>query len=95
MEIKDLKARMGNVDVEGEIVEKGDVREFNKNGNSGRVCNAKLKDDSGTIKLTMWNDEIDQIEVGKRIKVTNGYISEFQGEKQLSAGKFGKLEVLD
>ena len=26
---------------------------------------------------------------------TNGYVNEFQGEKQLTAGRFGKLEVIN
>ncbi|MEK6904625.1 MAG: SOSS complex subunit B family protein [Nanoarchaeota archaeon] len=95
MKINELKARMGKIDVEGEVTEKGEVREFNKNGNSGRVCNAKLQDDSGSIQLTLWNDEIDKVNVGSKVKITNGYVSEFQGEMQLTAGRFGKLEILN
>ena len=30
-----------------------------------------------------------------KVKITNGYVSEFQGELQLTTGKFGKLEVLE
>ena len=29
-----------------------------------------------------------------KIKITNGYVNEFQGESQVTAGKFGKLEIL-
>ncbi|MBI1972902.1 DNA-binding protein [Candidatus Woesearchaeota archaeon] len=94
MQISDLKARQGKVDVEAEITEKGEVRTFNKFGKDGRVCNATIKDASGEIKLTLWNDEIDQVNVGDKVKITNGYVNEFQGEKQLTAGRFGKLEVL-
>jgi|TARA_Y100000310_G_scaffold152190_1_gene151708 replication factor A1 len=94
MAIKDLKARDGNVDIEIEIVEKSDVREFQKFGKAGRVCNAKGKDETGTITLTLWNEDIDKVNVGDKVHITNGYVSEWQGELQLGTGKFGQMEVV-
>tara|TARA_Y100000310_G_scaffold345831_1_gene470787 strand:- start:10253 stop:10651 length:399 start_codon:yes stop_codon:yes gene_type:complete len=93
MQIKDLAANQGKCDITASVLEKGDVREFNKFGKAGRVCNAKVKDESGTVSLTLWNDEIEQVSPGDKVKITNGWCSEFQGELQLSAGKFGKMEV--
>jgi replication factor A1 len=94
MDIKDIQTRQGKIDVEGEITDKTESRTFNKFGKEGKVCNATLKDSTGEIKLTLWNDEVDMVNVGDKIKITNGYCGEYQGEKQLSAGKFGKLEVI-
>ena len=45
------------------------------------------------IGITQGGDE-DNLKAGDKIKVTNGYVNEFQGEMQLTAGKFGKLEVV-
>tara|TARA_Y100000034_G_C6783305_1_gene350260 strand:+ start:504 stop:911 length:408 start_codon:yes stop_codon:yes gene_type:complete len=95
MEVKDLQPRQGKVDITLEVTEKGDVREFSKFGTAGRVCNATAKDASGNIQLTLWNEQIDQVNVGSKVKITNGYVGEFQGEKQLTTGKFGQLEVLE
>jgi len=94
MLIKDLQPRQGKVEVEAEVVEISPTREFNKFGKIGKVANAKVRDDSGIIVLTLWNDEIEKVKVGAKIKVLNGYVSEWQGEKQLTAGRFGQLEVL-
>ncbi|MDO8643018.1 MAG: SOSS complex subunit B family protein [Candidatus Woesearchaeota archaeon] len=94
MPIADLKAGQGKVDLTVDITEKGDVRTFAKFGKEGRVCNATAKDASGEIKLSLWNEQVDQVNVGDKIKITNGYVSEWQGEKQLSTGKFGTLEVV-
>lgn len=94
MEIKDLQPRQGKIDITVDITDKGDVREFDKFGKKGRVCNATAKDKTGEIKLSLWNEQVDQVSVGDKVKITNGYVSEFQGEKQLSTGKFGTLEVL-
>jgi replication factor A1 len=94
MEIKDLQPKQGSVEVVGEVIEKGDIREFEKFGKSGRVCNAKIKDASGEIKLSLWNEQIDQVNVGDTVKITNGYVNEWQGELQLTTGKFGNLEIV-
>ena len=95
MKVNQLKPMQGKVDIEVEVVEVGDIREFQKFGKSGRVATATVKDDSGEIKLTLWNEDIDKVKPGCIIKITNGYVSEFQGESQLTAGRFGKLEVID
>ena len=94
MAVKDLQARQGNVNIALDIIEKSAVREFEKFGKKGRVCNAKGKDETGTITLTLWNDDIDKINVGDAVKIENGWVSEWQGDLQLSTGKFGKIEVI-
>lgn len=95
MEIKNLKPNQGNVDLILKVLEKGDVRSFEKFGKKGRVCRVQVKDDSGEINLTLWNDDIDTIGKGDKIHLKNGWCSEYMGEKQLSTGKFGQIEVLE
>jgi len=92
--ISELNAGQGNVNVEGIIKEKAETRSMNKFGKELRVANAILEDSSGTIKLTLWNDDTARFKEGDRIKIQNGYVGEFQGEKQLTSGKFGSIEKL-
>lgn len=94
MQIKDIQAGQGKIDVEVEIVSVEAPRTFDKFGKSGKVANAKGKDETGEITMSLWNEQVDQVKVGMKIKITNGWCSEYKGEKQLSTGKFGKLEVL-
>lgn len=94
MGIVNLVPKQGNVEIQGIIALKGKVREFDKGNFKGRVCNATLRDDTGDIELSIWGADIDRIDQGDKVKVINGYVSEFKGKKQLSAGKVGKLEVL-
>jgi replication factor A1 len=93
MFIKDLQPRQTNVDVEGEVLELSDVREFNKYGKQGKVATALIKDGTGKVKLSLWNEQIEKVHPGDTVKIQNGYVSEFQGELQLTTGKFGTLEV--
>ncbi len=94
MKISEIKNNQGSINVEADVVEVGPVREFNKYGKNLRVANAVLMDESGKIKLTLWNDEISKVHEGDRVKITNGYAKAFQDELQLTAGKFGKIEVV-
>ena len=95
MDIKQLQPKQGNVDIELDVLEIGDAREFQKFGKAGRVATAQAKDATGAkLKLTLWNDDIDRIKAGDKVKLTNGYVSEWQGELQLTTGRFGKIEVL-
>lgn len=92
--INELQNKQGKVEVEAEILEIMQVREYEKFGKKGRVANAKIKDNSGEIILTLWNEEIDKVKVGSKVKVVNGYVNEWQGQKQITAGRFGSIEVV-
>ena len=94
MAIKDLKIRQGNVDIIVDVVDVGEVREFEKFGRTGRVATAIVKDETGDMKLTLWNENIENVKAGDKVHITNGYVSEWQGEPQLTTGKLGKLEVV-
>jgi replication factor A1 len=93
--IKDLQNGMKRISVEAKVVEKGDVREVRSRfGNETyRIVDAVVADESGSIKLTLWNEQIDQVNVGDNVKIDNGYVTSFKGEIQLNVGKFGKLAV--
>jgi replication factor A1 len=86
---------MKQVTVEAKVVEKSDTREVMSRfkNQTYKVADALISDDTGTIKLTLWNDQIDQVNVNNIVKIENGYISSFRGEIQLNVGKYGKLSV--
>lgn len=92
MKISELQPRQGKVELEVTIAALQEPRAFSKMGSSGKVRNATVKDDTGEITLTLWNDDCDKYAVGDKIKVSNGYVSEWQGNLQLGAGKYGKIE---
>lgn len=92
--ISDLKVGQGKVNIEAVVKSIEGTRAFQKYGKELKVANAIISDESGNMKLTLWNDEITKVSVGDKIKITNGFVNEFNGEKQITAGKFGKLEVV-
>jgi len=94
MKISEVRPGTGNVSVEGEVTAKDEPREVvTRYGKKTRVANAVMKDDSGEITLSLWGDDIDKINVGDKVGIDNGWVSEFKGNLQLSVGKYGKLTI--
>jgi len=94
MKISELSPVTGSVELEAEVVAVSDVREINKGGRALRVATVTVKDDSGTIDMALWNEKIDEVSVGSKVKISNGYVNEWQGKAQLTLGKFGKMETV-
>jgi len=95
LNIKDLRNGMKRVTVEANIVEKGEPREVRSRykDETYMVADVVVADETGSIKLTLWNEQIDQVEVGNKIRIENGYVTSFRGEIQLNVGKFGTMTV--
>lgn len=95
---KDLKDRSKVDEIVLTVTEKGEPREFQSkwSGASGRVCDAVGKDEEGEdVNLTLWNEDIDKVEVNSKIKITNGWTSSYKNQLQVSTGKYGKLEIVE
>jgi replication factor A1 len=96
LKIEELKDGMKRVNVVGKIVQKSEAREVRSRykDETYRVADALIDDDSGTIKLTLWNEQIDRVNVNDRVKIENGYITTFRGEIQLNVGRYGTLTIV-
>jgi replication factor A1 len=94
MKISDLKAGMKKVDLAAKVSDIGEPRDVNTRFGPARVATATLSDDSGQVKLSLWNKDIDRVKVGDTVDIKNGYINDFRGELQLNVGQYGKLETV-
>ncbi|HUK27819.1 MAG TPA: OB-fold nucleic acid binding domain-containing protein [Candidatus Acidoferrales bacterium] len=94
MKISELKPGMRRVDVTAKIQEITPAREVTtRRGEQSRVATAVVNDDSGTVKLNLWNEQIDQVKPNDTVTIENGYVDSFRGETQLNVGRYGKLTV--
>ncbi len=95
LKIKELRDGMKRVSVDAKVTEKSETREVLSRfkDQTYRVANTIIADETGTIKLTLWNDQIEQVNVNDMVKVENGYVTSFRGEIQLNVGKYGTLTV--
>ena len=82
--------------VEGAIDSISEPRTVNlKTGGQAQVADAIIKDETGQIKLTLWDAQIKMVKSGSKVRIENGYITNFKGENSLNVGKYGKLTVIE
>ena len=95
--INQLRSGMTRLDtVEGTIESISEPRTVNlKAGGQAQVVDAILKDETGQIKLTLWDAQIKMIKAGSKVEIENGYINSFKGENSLNVGKYGKLNIVE
>jgi replication factor A1 len=96
LKINELRDGSRRVDIEASVIQKSETREVRSKftNETFRVADATIEDETGTITLTLWNEQTEQVNVGDRVKIENGYIKSFRGELQLNSGKYGTLTVL-
>jgi len=87
-----LRANMNGLLIEGRIESVGEPRSVNlRTGSPGQVADAIISDGTGTIKLPLWNDQINSICHGDNITLDKGYTKEYRGEIILCVSKNGRL----
>jgi replication factor A1 len=94
LRIKDLRIGMKSVSLKAAVVEIAEptfvVTRF---GNYASVANALVSDETGRIKLCLWNEQIHSVSVGDTIQIENARISAFRGERQVRVGRNGTLHI--
>jgi len=95
-QIKDLRVGMKKISLTARILEvPKPTLVFTRFGNYASVANASVADDTGTVKLCLWNEQIEAVSIGDMIQIENAHMSFFRGEPQLRIGKNGKLNIVE
>ena len=95
-QIKDLRVGMKKISLTARVLEiPKPTFVFTRFGNYASVANASVADETGTVKLCLWNEQIEAVSTGDMIQIENAHMSLFRGERQLRIGKNGKLNILE
>lgn len=92
--IRDLTTYSRRVNLVAKILEQGDVREVSSSsdGQLHRVAEALVGDETGTVLMTLWDENIDRFGVGDVVEIENGYAGTFRGSLRLNVGKYGTID---
>jgi len=92
--IKDLTTYSRRVNLVAKLLEMGDAREVSSSsdGQLHRVAEALVGDESGTVLMTLWDENIGRFSVGDVVEVENGYAGTFRGSLRLNIGKYGTID---
>ncbi len=86
--IENLRKGLNQVVVEGFVDHMPNARTVTsrKTGEALKVVNTSLRDDTGSINLVLWNDQIRQVKAGTKLRIENGYVKDYLDELQLGIG---------
>ncbi len=94
LKINEIERGMNGVSTEGKIIEKSEPRSVNTRYGTRSVADVKLEDETGTINLSLWEQQIDLVNVGDIVSITGAYITEYRDEIQLNVPRSGTIEVV-
>ncbi len=96
LQVKNILAGMRNVEVVGKISRKYELREFATEKRSGKVASFMISDETGFIRVVLWNDQTDvfeKLKEGDTIKIKNSFARENNGRKELHLSTGSELEI--
>ncbi|HYB62908.1 MAG TPA: single-stranded DNA-binding protein [Thermoplasmata archaeon] len=90
--VRDLTPNSKQVNVLAKVLNIGEPKEvMGKFGDPRKVCEAVVGDDTATIILSLWNEQIGSITKDEVVLVDNGYVSLVRGHMRLNVGRYGNL----
>lgn len=92
--IKDLRIGMKKVNLDAQVLEVPKPQMVHTQfGNSALLTNAWIEDQTGKIKLSLWDQQVNAIVAGDSIQIKNATVAAFKGEPQLRLGKNATITV--
>ncbi|MFH0748944.1 MAG: hypothetical protein V1915_03380 [Candidatus Bathyarchaeota archaeon] len=95
LKISELRFGMKRVSIAAEIIDMPPARLVNTRwGSQALVSNVKVADETGTIRLGLWNNQIKMVHVGDKVEIKDCSVYRFVDEPQLKIGRKGTLSVI-
>lgn len=100
LKINEIKAGANGLNIVGKIVDMGIVKTFQrKDGTTGKVRNITIGDQTGKIRLTLWDKKADEpgVKAGDSVEVINASAREnsFTNQIELQTGSGGSIVKSD
>ena len=97
--VEDLSLGASDVDLVGKVLDADSVRTFSRDdGSEGRVANLTVGDETGRVRVTLWDDKADlaeEFDAGEVVEIGDGYVRERDGDLELHVGDRGAVERVD
>lgn len=97
VKVKELTPQSRRVNLTVKVLSVGEPKEIpNRFGGEPRkVADARVGDETATILLSLWQEQIGAVSEGEVLSIENGYVSLVQGHMRLNVGKYGKMTKTD
>jgi len=95
-QIRDLRFGMKRIDIKARVLDVPEARVVRtRYGEYARVTNALIADETGAIKLCLWNERGNDVLVDSVVQIKNANVTKFRGENQLTLGRNAGLSVIE
>jgi replication factor A1 len=94
LKIDELRVGMKAVSIKAKIVEVPSRKlVYTRWGNRSYISNVRISDETGSIKLSLWNNQIDTVHIGDIVEIQNCSVIRFREDLQLKLGRKGKISL--
>lgn len=83
-----IAARARHAEITGTITRKEHIPDART-----KLAKANLEDESGSITLNLWRNQVEQCQEGDTVRVTDAYVKFFRGVPELNT--WNDIEVLE
>jgi len=101
IEIKDLVSGLNDVSLAGQVVSVYPPKTFKRRDwTEGRLASILVSDESGTLRVVLWDNQVDLVEKGKiqqeqTVRISHAYVREgLDGKPELHVGDKGNIKIL-
>ena len=95
MNVEELSPEADDVEITGKISELPTPRAVSTRYGQKKIVTVVFEDDTGSIDLTLWEEEIDEIEEGAEVHIQGAYVREWADDIQLNIGRDGDIEAVE
>lgn len=94
LKVKDLTTYSRRVNLVARIVDVGEPREVSSSsdGQLHQVTEALIGDETGSVLLTLWDENATRFIKDDVVAIDNGYAGTFKGRLRLNIGRYGTIE---
>ncbi len=98
LEIKNVVSGIKNLNLNARIFRIFPTREFEYKGRKSKVANIMLSDQTGTIRMSLWDTQIallDKLKIGLAVEIFGAYTRDNRGIPEVRLSRKGGINVLE
>jgi len=94
LKVESLKPNFRNVNLIVKVMNIGSSRMFfsRRDRREHMIADAFVGDETGSVLMTLWEDQISKVKVGDVIEIKNGYTTLYNGSLRLNTGRDGMMK---
>ena len=91
VKIRDIQSGMENIEVIGRVTNLSEKRQVFTRYGPANIATASLRDETGSIHLNLWRQQIDSVSEGKVVRAINAFARIYNDRLELNIGMTGRI----